>query len=367
MASRKRAATLEAPTTPKKPARTFTDRGPQCAVLTPSVDTVESDSCVDTLDSGSCLYSIDESLTEVRMIGRPSVRNRSPYVADVQLADGRVAICHVPSFDMGGKCVAGASLLVKLARDAKGRPIGPDAVSPKYGTPKCEYIAQLLRVCEPESAPYADADGAEAGPAGVWVGAHPALGERVAQALLESGALENELGPFDTLASEVSKPLGLDLRVDFELRRAEGVSTLLEVKHVVDTDYAAETAPAADGKKTCVYIGRGVPYQRAAIFPWGRQAQKGPDGEKVVSARAIKHVDCLAAAAASGSARACVLFIALRPDVASFRPNSEACPSFGAHLALAKRAGVQCLARRIRWSRSGRAYDAGSVDVVLDG
>ena len=30
--------------------------------------------------------------------------------------------------------------------------------------------------------------------------------------------------------------------------------------------------------------------QRAGIFPWGGGNQKGPEGEKVVSARAIKHV-----------------------------------------------------------------------------
>lgn len=32
----------------------------------------------------------------------------------------------------------------------------------------------------------------------------------------------------------------------------------------------------------CVYL--------AGIFPWGRAKQKGPDGEKVVSTRAIKHL-----------------------------------------------------------------------------
>ena len=47
----------------------------------------------------------------------------------------------------------------------------------------------------------------------------------------------------------------------------------------------------------------GEPYARAAIFPWGAGKQKGPDGEAVVSARAIKHVDCLKSAVSRGKGR----------------------------------------------------------------
>ena len=71
------------------------------------------------------------ALVAAELIRRPSARNRSPYVADVRLPCGRVAIAHVPSLDLGGKCLAGAKVLVKPAVDAKGRLVGPDAVSPK--------------------------------------------------------------------------------------------------------------------------------------------------------------------------------------------------------------------------------------------
>jgi hypothetical protein len=37
----------------------------------------------------------------------------------------------------------------------------------KFGTPKCEYIMQLIRNNEPENYP------------GCWVGAHPRLGEDI--------------------------------------------------------------------------------------------------------------------------------------------------------------------------------------------
>ena len=52
------------------------------------------------------------ALVEAEVLRRPSQRNRSPYVADIRVA-GREAICHVPSLDLGGKCVAGSTILVK--------------------------------------------------------------------------------------------------------------------------------------------------------------------------------------------------------------------------------------------------------------
>lgn len=82
--------------------------------------------------------STEFDLVKATLLRRPSERNRSPYVGDIQLESGRVAIAHLPSLEMGGKCVPGAELLLKVAKDKKGKPVGPEAVSPKYGTPKCE-------------------------------------------------------------------------------------------------------------------------------------------------------------------------------------------------------------------------------------
>ena len=119
--------------------------------------------------SSEALFTLGEqhALVEAEVLRRPSARNRSPYVADIRVA-GREAICHVPSLDLGGKCVAGSTILVKPALDTKGNLVGPDAVNPKYGTPKCEFHCQLAKL-----------------PGGGWVGAHPSLGERAAVALLQ--------------------------------------------------------------------------------------------------------------------------------------------------------------------------------------
>ena len=61
-----------------------------------------------TLGGGDATHA----LVKAEVLRRPSQRNRSPYVADIRVA-GREAICHVPSLDLGGKCVAGSTILVK--------------------------------------------------------------------------------------------------------------------------------------------------------------------------------------------------------------------------------------------------------------
>jgi hypothetical protein len=52
----------------------------------------------------------EAQLVRATFLRRPSERNKSPMVADVELADGRVVLAHVPSMDLGGKCVAGKIL-----------------------------------------------------------------------------------------------------------------------------------------------------------------------------------------------------------------------------------------------------------------
>ena len=197
--------------------------------------------------------------------------------------------------------------------------------------------------------------------------------------------------------------------------------TVLEVKTVVDTDVAASTVPAAEDdaqpekkekkakksaasskKKECVFVSHDVPYVRHAIFPWGRAAQTVDDeGGKVVSARAIKHVDELAALArgdrraghtsrrsggVSGSVApgpkdsgasgvgseegerlgACVLFVVTRGDAVAFRANHEACPVFARRLLAAHEDGVCVLAHRVTWGEGedeGKAFYSGELPV----
>ena len=248
-----------------------------------TIATAASASAAPLLSLGSA------DLVEAVFVRRPSARNKSPYVADIRLSDGREAIAHCPSMDMGGKLKLGVKVLVRTAVDKAGKPVGSEAMG-KFGTPKCEFIMLLLRCEEPENMLSG----------GCWVGAHPSLGEQIADSLLRSGRLNEELGGRITqVQREVTAVAGTDMRCDFLLTLEDNSRIVLEVKTVVDTDYnPALQAPSTDlmasveasspsttpkGKsyykkakadQACVFLGRpertGGRYSRSAIFPWGR-------------------------------------------------------------------------------------------------
>jgi hypothetical protein len=377
-------------------------------VVTPSSSSSSNTTITSTNTGRPLLFSLrtDDELVRATFVVRPSKRNKSPYVADVFLSQeqDREAIAHVPNLDMGGKCVPGVTLLLKPARTPKGVKVGcgPDAVSPKYGTPKCEFITQLLHVDESSIHPVYYPP--------TWVGAHPSLGERIAEECLKRSINSNNnsssndsddssrllLGPtmsdIVSIQKQIHNPCGADMRSDFMVTHASGQKRIIEVKTVVDTDYSAAFPPPTPdvnatttaqtaAKKTkaskikCLFTSDQMPYQRTAIFPWGNSNQKGPDGEKVVSTRAIHHVRELTRIAngdlvggdgdpetGTGAERykATILFIVIRGDAESFRPNVQACPSFGRYLRLAENAGVEILVKRVSWGtgeQEGMCFD----------
>lgn len=306
--------------------------------------------------SSTLLFSLHDNvyndpLVRAKLIARPSKRNRSPYVADVWLEDEqREAIAHVPNLDMGGKCVPGATILVKAARTPKGIKVGCNAVSPKYGTPKCEFITQLLHVDESTIHP-------SLYPA-VWVGAHPSLGERIAEECLKRNLLGAVFADIDrdAIQQQIRNPCGADMRSDFCVTHTTtGTKRIIEVKTVVDTDYAVDFVPST--KVKCLFTSDQKPYTRTAIFPWGNSKQKGPDLEPVVSARAIHHVQELTRIATGELTdhkdgeryKAAVVFVVIRGDAQAFRPNVQACPSFGKYLRAAVSAGVEILVKQVSW------------------
>ena len=340
------------------------------------------------------LFSLrdDDELLPATLICRPSKRNKSPYVGDIELNHSAPVksgkqlphpLVHLPNLDMGGKCRPNAQLLVKPSRDRKGIKISASATG-KFGTPKCQYSCQLLYVDESEDGLVEDTQAVPASSSQtrskptlyppVWVGAHPSLGERIAEVWLREGLIDG-IPPVTKLERQITHPGGADMRADFLAVHADHTRRIVEIKTVVDTDYAASHLPGHDLK--CLFTSTQTPYQRTAIFPWGSSNQKGPDGEKVVSARAIHHVDELARLADGnlreknpqdgwdGTYLATLLFVVIRGDAAAFRPNHEACPSFAKHLAEARQRGVQVLAKRVSWGIQEEEYGNCYDDVML--
>ena len=304
-------------------------------------------------DKPNPLLTIEDPLLEATVLRRPSSRNKSPFVIDIKLGT-RECIAHAPSLDLGGKCIPGSKVFVKPARDPQGNLVGPDAVG-KYNTPKCEYICQLVHVSEPENEPE-----------GTYVGAHPSLGEKLASQLLKPGSsvpfFHSEPKVIKQVKKEVSNIAGCDMRSDFLLEFTDGSACVVEVKTVPDSDrnpelYSIEELESSQPLLArAAYFSKKKPYVRSAIFPWGGGKQKGPDGEKVVSARAIKHISELTKIAKGTKKEtsyprieSAVLFIIARNDVEQFRPNHEACPTFAKYLKKARDNGVKVAAVKFKY------------------
>ena len=183
-----------------------------------------------------------------------------------------------------------------------------------------------------------------------WVGAHPSLGERIAEELVGRNLLGKQFPLVESFKREVRNVGGSNMRADFLIQHQDPKlpPRILEVKTVVDTDYSIKAKP---DREKCVFTSDKEPYVRTAIFPWGQSNQKGPDGEKVVSARAIKHVQELTKLVKSKKLNfdATVLFVVIRDDAKAFRPNFEARPSFTKYLKEAEKAGLQILAKQVCW------------------
>ena len=66
--------------------------------------------------------------------------------------------------------------------------------------------------------------------------------------------------------------------------------------------------------------------------------------------------------------KAAVLFVVIRNDALSFRPNNEGCPSFVKHLRKAHERGVKVLAYRVAWGtgdEEGVAFFDRAIEVDL--
>jgi DNA-binding sugar fermentation-stimulating protein len=167
------------------------------------------------------------------LVKRPSASIRSPYVADVSLqaakkADGNLVLAHAPALDVGGMCVPGSEVYL----------------SKRDGSGKTSHAIELVR-----GAPLTN----KASDKGVLVGAHPRLGELIAQEVLKRGLLKDELKLKDgwelaavdnNISMKQQVTLG-DSRVDFVLTIKNKDETthkvVVEVKNVVCADYASGT------------------------------------------------------------------------------------------------------------------------------
>lgn len=295
------------------------------------------------------ILSEEQRLCEATFLRRPSIHNKSPYVGDI-LVNGVTKIVHMPAMDMGGKCREGVKCLVSVIHDKAGNEYEDGSVGGQYKKPRCQYKMQLVECSEPENA-HMDP---------VWILANPTTSEHLFSKLLDKNFNERFTG-WKSYKKQYKVPC-TNMRTDF-LVEMPSKKHLIEIKLVVDTDYDRNLPH--DSQIQALYFSDKEAYKRSGLFPWGRSHQKGPNGEKVVSSRAIKHVMELTHLVETKQYDASIVFMVCRSDAYSFTPNAEACPSFRTYLCKAKEVGVNVIALKISFDANGEWEYHGELPVLL--
>lgn len=180
------------------------------------------------------LYTLP-TLVKASVLHRPSKTIKSPYVADIVLEDGTIALCHTPGLGCSGLVATGRTIYVTKATG-----------------PKCKtaYTAQLSECTDAEGLYY--------------VGIHPMVSQQIA------GKLLDRISTAVTWKSEVR--INTHTRLDFVGTTSTGKKIYVEVKNAMITH-------STEARAT-----------RRAIFPEGYRKSK----TEPISPRAVKHAETLA-------------------------------------------------------------------------
>lgn len=270
------------------------------------------------------LYDLDTpSLCSI--VSRPSKTCKSPYVADGIVQDRQCSgpvstMIHTPSLGCCGLVEAGSSVIVTKIPERK---TGKEAT--------CKYRTELTVLTH--------------GSRRICVGVNPKLAENIVEkALISSNIQGLVLRNATTYAREKTF---LNSRFDFAGTDENGREFILEVKNVPLADYV--DVSKKERKKALRDIQHPVFDEKIAYFPDGYR--KG--GDKVVSPRALKHIQELEMIVKTGEYRAILCFVIQRPDVAVFQP-SKIDPTYREAVQQAWMSGVEIKTLQVTWSESGK-------------
>lgn len=191
------------------------------------------------------------------VLKRPSATIKSPYVADIQLEDGEIAMCHTPGLGCCGLVEAGRIIYVEPS---------------KSKTSKTSWTA-ILAECTDDEGMYT-------------VGIHPLISQKAAAQVLD------KLGYTD-IKWEREVVVGEHTRLDYVGTLPNNKKVYVEVKNAM-----------VSGMNN---VGR---TDRRALFPDGFRKKK----DAPVSERAVKHAQTLAELAGRPDTEAAILLFTVPRD-----------------------------------------------------
>mmetsp|Transcript_19465 Transcript_19465/g.28299 ORF Transcript_19465/g.28299 Transcript_19465/m.28299 type:complete len:372 (+) Transcript_19465:39-1154(+) len=142
-----------------------------------SAEKMNGNTCKEGRDNSNLLLDLGP-LVQGKLIKRPSVTIRSPYVADVEIVaedckgglETTIVHAHSPALDVGGLCSPGATVFMSK------RPPGG----------KTSHVIELVETTDPHNSNKDEMNSSGS----VLIGAHPRQGEILAEEVLKRGLLQ---------------------------------------------------------------------------------------------------------------------------------------------------------------------------------
>ena len=266
-----------------------------------------------------------QNIIQLEILHRPSIKIKSPYVADAINKDGDEFLVHTPGLGLADQCLPGSKIF---------------ATPSKNKSSKTDYIAQSVSVNDRDYGK-------------ILIGANPHTAELIGKEILKS----NLWNPYPKYEVCNKKPAHIDYLGDIYLK-SQNKYIIVEIKNVICASYNPKIKKV---DRRYVFYDNKIPFRRSGIYPNGERSQKYR-GKSVVSKRSVRQIDSMIKD--KEKYQFAIMFLVNRGDCMTFKPNWQRDPIYSKKLVKAVKNGIDVYALGINWTNSTCNFN-GELDIDL--
>ena len=266
-----------------------------------------------------------QDIVQLEIVKRPSIRIKSPYVADAIDKKGIKSLVHTPGLGLADQCLSGSKIF---------------ATPSKNKTSKTDYITQSVYINEKD---YGQ----------TIIGANPHTAEIIGKEIIK----KNIWNPYPKFKVCDKKPANVDYLGDIYLKN-KNKFIIIEIKNVICASYDPNLKEV---NRRYVFFDNTNPFQRSGIYPNGERNQKYK-GKSVVSERSVRQIDEMINS--KQKYHFAIVFLVNRGDCSIFKPNWQRDSVYSKKLVKAVKSGIDVYALGIDWNDKACNFN-GELEIDL--
>ena len=266
-----------------------------------------------------------QDIVQLEIVKRPSIRIKSPYVADAIDKKGIKSLVHAPGLGLADQCLSGSKIF---------------ATPSKSKTSKTDYITQSVYINEED---YGQ----------TIIGANPHTAEIIGKEIIK----KNIWNPYPKFKVCDKKPAHVDYLGDIYLKDQNNF-IVIEMKNVI---CASSDPNLKEVNRRYVFFDNTNPFQRSGIYPNGERNQKYK-GKSVVSERSVRQIDEMINS--KQKYHFAIVFLVNRGDCSIFKPNWQRDSVYSKKLVKAVKRGIDVYALGIDWNDKACNFN-GELEIDL--